>query len=167
MKKISLGSTSNQKREILKVLLNDDYEIYPFNASSEVTEQPLDEDTTLIGAKNRARNAFINLTSAEIGVGMEGGLTKSEGGLFLVCITAIYDGKKYYVGISSKLKLPNKVSQLIEKGGSFGEIIRDHKISYGDNERYSEYLDELINRERLFKESIINAFKIYSHREYH
>ena len=50
--------------------------------SSEVSAQPLSDNETMTGAINRAKNA-LKSEDAQIGVGLEGGVVKTEHGYFL------------------------------------------------------------------------------------
>jgi non-canonical (house-cleaning) NTP pyrophosphatase len=80
MKKIALGTTSQNKQRILaeylKTIREDEYAIALCDVSSGITEQPLDEETTIKGAMNRARNALEVEPASDYGIGLEGGLVE-------------------------------------------------------------------------------------------
>ncbi len=162
--KISLGSTSVNKKNILLEVLSDFTitDIVYNNVSSDISEQPLSEEETIQGAKNRAKNSFLIDQTVDMSFGMEGGLSKIDGIYYLVCVTAIYtkDGS-YYLGISSKLPLPKDVSEKIDKGEEFGVLVREYQQTLSKDSDLYFLVEKLIDRKDLFKESIQNALLIY------
>lgn len=162
--KIALGSTSNNKKNILSEALKseDISDLRCHDVSSEIAEQPLTEAETIQGAKNRAKNSFLADDSVDLAFGMEGGLSKIDNIYHLVCITAIYTkNNSYYLGISSKLPLPKTVSEKIDSGEAFGIVIRQHQDQL--SKESPEYLlaEKLIDRKELFTQSTQNAFLAY------
>jgi len=84
--KIILGSTSEQKIKIIKDLISD-AEIVPVSVESGITDQPLDEETTIRGSINRAQNAIIAHNDVfDFSIGLEGGLSFINGIYNLVCV---------------------------------------------------------------------------------
>ena len=127
---------------------------------SGITNQPLDEVTTLNGARNRAIAAKKAKENMEIGIGLEGGLVFIENlGYFLVCAAVIIDqDKKEFVGISSKLRLPAEVSEKISRGNQFSQIIREFAAYQNKNPYENKVVSLLVSREQAFKEAINCAF---------
>lgn len=162
MRKIALGTTSQDKRRILieclKTMGDSEYIVASCDVSSGIPEQPLDEKTTMTGAMNRAHRALEAEPGSNYGVGMEAGLVRIEdSGYFLVCVCAL--AKKngaVHVGISGKTPLPKKVSEAVKAGGSFGKSIRKYREVCDDKEK--EWADRLILREQEFTEAIRRAF---------
>ena len=163
--KINLGTTSDDKKKILIAALSElnisDYTIEGHKVDSEITDQPLDEEMTLQGARNRARNALAVCSGSLLGVGLEGGLVMLPGDTryYLVCVAVIRDkGNHEYVGVSGKLALPQSVSDYVMNGGEFGVAIREYESQVGiDN----EYTRELVTRKQSFITAIQNAFRDY------
>lgn len=162
---ISLGSTSQEKKNILIKCLNEmgikDFSITECNVNSEIDSQPLDELTVLKGANNRATNALKLGNTKTLGIGLEGGLTtiSNDGDYYLVCTAVIKDSfGNAFTGISSKLILPKKISNLVREGKEFGVIIRE-EASKIDNKH--GYYEELVSRKVSFKQAIFNAFLDY------
>ena len=161
---ISLGSTSEDKKNVLLVALESlqiPGELTCCNVSSGISDQPLDEPTTIEGARNRARAALTSHPEAELGIGMEGGLAEVNSfGYFLVCAVVIIDKNgKEYVGISAKLRLPTEVSDKVKAGEQFGEAVREYESTHATE---SALMTELISRRQSFTEAVRNAVTNYA-----
>lgn len=156
MHKIFLGTTSESKLEIVKSVLRADYEIIPVEVKSGIVDQPLDEDTTIKGAINRAKNAVNSSQDYEFSIGLEGGLEKINDLYHLVCVVALVNqGGDVYMGISNKLPLPKDVSVRIENGEQFGMAIREFMKNIQNNSSNNsiqliEHIQELIDRKKSF-----------------
>jgi len=156
--KIVLGSTSDKKKQILEKALQEFHlkpEIEAVEVETEITDQPLDKDTTLQGAQNRARNAKKFKPDVDFWLGLEGGLHDYGEGYHLVtCAILIDKSGNEYVGEGVEIHLPEIVSEEVKKGGWFGDAIRlfakDHEID-----------ENLITRETPFTEAIQNAYASY------
>jgi non-canonical (house-cleaning) NTP pyrophosphatase len=164
MKKIALGSTSQDKRRILaeclKAIGENEYIITPHEASSGIAEQPLDEETTITGAMNRAHRAQKIEPIRDYGVGLEAGLVEIENlGYSLVCVCALVERNgAVYLGISDKTPLSKEVSETVKAGDSFGKSIRKYRETCDDEEK--ELTDRLISREQEFSDAIERAFSL-------
>lgn len=100
---------------------------------SGVAGQPMSEEETIRGAKNRAKNALN--AEGDYGVGLEGGVTEIEGKLFecaWVCVmrkSQILNSPilKYDIGLGGGLyfELPLKVAAQIKQGGELGPIMEE------------------------------------------
>ena len=157
--KIALGTTSDDKRRILELVLTNlkiKAKVTSFLVESNITDQPLDETTTLTGARNRAIAAKKANEDMEVGIGIEGGLASIENlGYFLVCAAVIVDkDMREFVGISSKLRLPTKVSKKISKGIQFSQAIREFATYQNKNSYGSKIASLLVSRKQAFKEAI-------------
>jgi len=87
---------------------------------SEVSEQPMTLSETTRGAMNRARNAFVKAADAFVGIGLESGLAIVDGTYFDFCSCSIYDGNRYFLGVSSMFALPKRVVEKLEELGYNG-----------------------------------------------
>ena len=76
---IFLGTTSQDKKDILIEYFNEinftDFLVQNYSVDSGVVSQPLDEQTVIKGAQNRAVNALKLGKTEGLGLGLEGGLT--------------------------------------------------------------------------------------------
>ncbi len=119
--KVIIGSKNKNKVEALvEIVAQYDFlasaEIFGLDVDSQVADQPKSLKETVGGAKNRAEKAFKN---CDLGVGVEDGLMEVEEsltGFMNVCVCALYDGKRYYLGLSAAFEYPPKAVDLVEKG---------------------------------------------------
>ncbi len=89
-----LGTKSKQKINIIKKnlrqVLDSSFNLIPYKVASQVSDQPLDLDTTKQGAKNRAINAIkMHKGNYDFSIGMEAGLSFENGILNMVCVVTI------------------------------------------------------------------------------
>ncbi len=117
---ITVGSTNEAKVQAVKELLIESptfshSQVQAVSTSSGVSNQPLSLQETTQGAKNRAKNAFSSL-ACNYGVGIESGLMEAHNtqtGFLHVCICSIFDGERFYTGLSTGFELPHKILRLI------------------------------------------------------
>ncbi len=118
--KIKVASLNPSKIEAVKEQLLDydmfkEAEITAQEVSSDVSEQPTSLEETVRGAINRAKKAFID---CDYSFGLESGLMAvpyADSGFMDMCVCAIFDGQKTYLGISSAWELPADIKQLINQ----------------------------------------------------
>lgn len=91
--------------------------------ASGIKEQPLSEEETVLGARNRAR---ASATHGDYGVGLEGGVTEIGGVMFECawCVVVAKDGREG-VGGGLYFELPEKVAKRIRAGGELGPIMNE------------------------------------------
>ena len=164
---IILGSTSEDKYKILVGCLNNlkiKYsKIIQKSVSSDISEQPLSKAETITGAINRAKNAFNIAKDKQnlISIGLEGGLEINSKLHSLVCIAAIYDGHKTYIGASKLIPLPLEVSDHIHNGHEFGIKIREYAQNCGSTKYENEKIEDLITRKKSFTQAIEKSLKLF------
>jgi len=160
--KVALGSISESKLKYVKNFFHEKglaLELVPTKVASGISDQPLSEEETVTGAINRAINAFES--GVAIAIGLEGGLHAIKSRYYLVCAAAIHTGEgNTYIGVSGKLPLPLKVSEVVKKGAKFGKAIRKYEFENESAELHG-LIDELISREMSFAQAIENAFLGY------
>ncbi|MBI2045194.1 DUF84 family protein [Candidatus Pacearchaeota archaeon] len=119
---INLGSKNPVKIKALEEVIKE----YPilanalvnaFEVSSGISRQPKSFDETIEGAYTRAVRAFTNCAYS---FGIEGGLVDitaigEDYSNLTACV--VYDGKKYFLGLSSGFQVPQKVSDMIRNEG--------------------------------------------------
>ncbi len=118
--KIAIGSTNPTKtRAVEKVLrlLYDELDVVQMEVPTGVSIQPVGDEETRRGALNRAR-AVLELTDAEWGFGLEGGVVETEFGVMTNawCVIAARDGC-IGVGGSANMLLPEQVAQRVLRDG--------------------------------------------------
>lgn len=153
--KIVVGSKNQDKLEIVDSAFSEiglDAEIFGVDVDSGITNQPLDKETTKIGAINRARNAKKMSPGGDLWIGLEGGLHDYGKGYVLVTFACLIDKKKReFVGEGKEIPLPDEVSQQVKEGGWFGELIRE----YGKKHKINQ---NLITRSLPFKQAVQYAY---------
>lgn len=118
---IAIGSTNAAKVLAVKEVILDSpnlakAEVISLSASSDVSSQPITLQETIQGAKNRAKNAFNQLTSCSYSFGIESGLmeaSETATGFLHVSVCCIYDGQSFFTGLSTGFELPPQILQLI------------------------------------------------------
>lgn len=87
---------------------------------SSVRDQPFGDDETIRGALARAR-AARDAASAQLGIGIEGGVVESAGGMRTCAWAAVVDGLGHEgVGGSLAMPLPDGVAKLVRGGLELG-----------------------------------------------
>ena len=128
---IAVGSLNPVKIEAVRTVMERIYgqvRIFASDAPSEVPEQPFGEETPA-GAKNRARNAINGHT---LSVGIEAGVFEMMGSLYDVQYCAVLDREgRYTMGMGSGFRYPDKVIELVRKGMTVGEAMKE---VYGNND---------------------------------
>ncbi len=99
-------------------------EVVGIDVESGVAAQPMSEEETIRGAKNRANNA---LGAADYGVGIEGGVEVIEGKLF-ECAWACVVNQEGKIGLAGGLyfEIPEKVAKKIKAGGELGPLMDEY-----------------------------------------
>lgn len=120
IKTVAVGTKNSAKLEAVSDLIKEyDFaegvRLIPMEVDSGVSEQPKSLEETIMGAKNRAKNAFAD---CDISFGLESGLMKvphTKSSFMNVCVCAIFDGKDFHIGLSSAFEYPQKVIDMILK----------------------------------------------------
>ena len=124
---IRVASKNQEKvKAVSETIMNYDFikdaEVNSKEVSSEVSEQPKSMEETIQGALNRAKNVCED---CDLSFGLEDGLIevpKTQSGFMNICACAIYDGKKFHLGLSSAFEYPPEVTRLVfEKGYDINE----------------------------------------------
>ena len=95
-------------------------QIEAVGVNSGVSEQPIGDEETVRGAKNRAREA---VKGYDIGVGIEGGVTDEPDGWYLIMWAAATDGTQIDIGGGPRIRLPEQIGARIRAGRELGPLI--------------------------------------------
>ncbi|MGE6259390.1 DUF84 family protein [Heyndrickxia sporothermodurans] len=127
--KIALGSTNPAKiKAVIEAFnkINRDVSVISTQVSSEVNEQPFSDEETIKGAINRAKNA-IKKENAEIGIGLEGGVTESPYGLTVCNWGALVDREKPpIIAGGARFLLPEEIAIRLRNGEELGPVMDDY-----------------------------------------
>lgn len=93
---------------------------------SDVSNNPMTLEETVLGAKNRARLAweYFNGKSKapDFSVGIEGGCFQIDNEWYMTCAAAIYNSKDFCVGLSPTFAVPKVVMDGIFSGTEMGYL---------------------------------------------
>lgn len=128
MLKVAVGSLNKAKiagvTEAFKIVFRKVY-VIPVKVPSSVPNQPLDLNTILRGAINRAKFS-LEKVNADYGVGIEAGVFKILNHYFDVQISAVYDGKNIGLGISPGFLIPPKFMKQLFLGKELEEVVNEY-----------------------------------------
>lgn len=158
--KIAIGSTNPTKVRAARNILK---KIYPravffaLDVASGVPGQPHGDTQTRCGAVNRAR-AVRQVARADLGVGLEAGIIKTEYGAMTCAWVAIVDrAGRVGIGGSTNMLLPDDVARRLQAGAELGEAM-DEFANIADVKRKMGAIGVLTrglsNRQRAYEEIV-------------
>ncbi len=135
--RIAVGSTNPVKVAAARAVLSSLAPRATFesvDAKSGVPDQPWGDEETIRGARARAR-AAMEMTGADLAVGIEGGVTESGSGMRTCAWAAVLhrDGRSG-VGGSLAMPLPEGVARMVRGGMELGDAM-DHASGMHDTKR--------------------------------
>lgn len=166
MQKVIVASTNLVKIEaarlgFVKMFPQDKFEFEGVSVASGVSDQPMTEEETVTGAKNRARNAQNEKPVADYWIGIEGGIGDKDNKMtafaWIHCISK--DGIES-TGKTGSFFLPLKVASLIREGKEFSEaddIVFGRENSKQSNGTIGILTNDVITRTSYYTEAIILA----------
>ena len=100
---------------------NKSFLVEGINAASGVSAQPIGDQETLLGAKNRARNSRDVFPEANYWVGIEGGVDEDEAGMYAFAWIYILDKDgKASQSKTGTFYIPGAVAKLVKGGMELG-----------------------------------------------
>jgi inosine/xanthosine triphosphatase len=127
--KIAVGSTNPVKIRAVRSVARKIYpraQVVAIDVRSGVPGQPRGDKQTQRGAINRAR-AVRRVANADWGVGLEGGIIKSEFGTMTCAWAAIVDRRgRIGVGGSTNMLLPKQVAARVKRGAELGDATDEY-----------------------------------------
>lgn len=174
---VIVGSTNEIKVGAVEQTLVDyptftGFHVMGVSVPSGVSEQPLTLDEIVQGASNRASHAFKAHPQCCYSFGIESGIFPVKGtrtGFFEACVCAIYDGCRFYFGLSSGFEVPPAIlHHVLHDGADLG--VACHLAGITDNPRLgsSEGLVGILtsgrmNRLAYTKQSLVTALVQLEH----
>ncbi|MBA2873850.1 DUF84 family protein [Thermaerobacillus caldiproteolyticus] len=127
MKKIAIGTTNPAKVAAVKAVFSHEcYVFMPISVSSDVASQPFSDEETRLGAINRAKNALAK-EQADIGIGLEGGVTETKDGLWLCNWGALVDRNGAVISAGgARIPLPSEVAAEVMSGRELGDVMDEY-----------------------------------------
>lgn len=158
----ALGTTNAAKRLAVELATG----VTPICRSvpTGVAEQPLSEDETIRGAIMRAKEVLQLVPEANIGLGLEGGLTFDHvytQQWYLISVCAAWDGTQLYLGKGITMPIPYAVGERVRQEQVELRIVIDElggtEGSNHKNGAYGLFTNDRIVRANVFSEAVIAA----------
>jgi len=163
MIKILVASKNPVKLDAVKegLLVFFDQEITLLGGSVEsgVSDQPMSDVETLLGAESRVKNAHDLFSGFDYYVGIEGGV--EESGLMAFAWVVISDGNRIGKARTATFILPPRVAELIHQGYELGDaddIVFEKMNSKQQNGAVGLLTNDLITRKSLYLPAVQMAF---------
>jgi inosine/xanthosine triphosphatase len=165
MKKIVVASKNPVKleavREGLSAFLNGLIEILEVSVESGVSDQPMSDADTYLGAENRVKNAMLQFSGYDFYVGIEGGVEDSVSGLMAFAWIVISNGEKTGKARTASFFLPPEVARLVHQGMELGDaddIVFSKSNSKQQNGAVGLLTNDVITRKSLYLPAVQMAF---------
>lgn len=164
-KKIAVGSKNPVKINSAKIGFElvwpkINFEVIGAEVESKVSDQPMTDKECIIGAKNRAK-AALKASSADYGIGIEGGLQKIGTHWFTSgwVVVVDKDGNEG-IGSSIGMELPEKIMKLIKGGMELGHAC-DQVFNQTNSKHNQGYFglmtNGLITRTHGYQDAVVTA----------
>jgi len=145
----------------------DEILLVPVDAKSGVPDQPMSDQVTRQGARNRVNNAKTKHPGADYWVGLEGGLDYFDGQLMAFAWMVIAGSEdRISETRSATLPLPPRVQELIIGGLELGEandLVFSTLNSKQGGGAYGLLTDGLMTRESIYTQTLILALIPFVH----
>ncbi len=156
MLKVAIGTKNPAKVSAIQKAFQEVFEDVSFECyqtKSNVSEQPFSDQETIEGALNRAKN-IQRATDADIGIGLEGGVTESLYGMFLCNWGALVDRNgNEIIGGGARISLPNEISKGLREGKELGPLMDEYTQRTGIRHKEGAvgvFTNGLVTRESMF-----------------
>ena len=123
------------------------------STDSGVSHQPMSDDEMFTGARNRAQQALQQVTEADFGVGIEGGVLDTAEGMWAYAWVVIADRNgRQGRGQTGRFLLPTGVAELVRAGLELGEA--DDRFFGRENSKQKEGAIGLLSNGKLDREQL-------------
>lgn len=165
MKKIVITSQNPVKIEATRLgfqsmFPEESFQIDSVSAPSGVSDQPMSNHETLLGAANRAKAAQQQYRQADFWVGIEGGVQADDKELEAFAWIVIRSGKIEGKSRTGTFFLPPRIAGLIQQGKELGEaddIVFNQSNSKQANGAIGILTGDVIDRTALYAHAVILA----------
>lgn len=154
--KIAVGSKNKAKLKAVETVLQtleNELDIAPIDAPSNVSGMPFSDEETMKGAINRAEFC-VRHHNVDLGIGLEGGVTETSAGLFLINwgALAVKDQATLVAG-GARIKLPEEIATRLRSGEELGPVMDD--FCQRENIRHGEgaigvFTNGMVTRDLMF-----------------
>jgi len=140
MQKVVVASKNPVKVAAVRLALErtwpeKEFHVEGIAAASGVSDQPKGDEETLLGARNRTRNAQDAAPDADLWVGLEGGIVALDDTYMTKAWMVVWNGTREGVSQSACFQLPPAVCRLLDEGLELGDA--DDQVFGSQNSKQS------------------------------
>ncbi|PIQ48040.1 MAG: inositol monophosphatase [Cytophagales bacterium CG12_big_fil_rev_8_21_14_0_65_40_12] len=144
-----------------KKAFGDRVNVEGISVPSNVADQPMTDAETLLGAKNRAINARIEVPNADYWIGIEGGVDQNqEGEMHAFAWVYIASNNQEGKAKTASFELPKKIAELVNQGIELGiadDMVFNRSNSKQKNGAVGILTNDLIDRASYYEPAVILA----------
>ncbi|MCW0482507.1 inosine/xanthosine triphosphatase [Gaoshiqia sediminis] len=141
----------NAARNAFQLCFPEEIEVSGVQVSSDVADQPMSEEETLLGARNRARKAAESNMDGDFYVGIEGGIEILSGRMFAFAWIVVSNGMAEGEARTATFELPPEVSRLVLGGMELGDA--DDQVFSRQNSKQQNGAVGLLTHDRVTREN--------------
>jgi inosine/xanthosine triphosphatase len=148
-------------KEGFSMFMTEAIDLLGVSVESSVSDQPMSEAETLLGAENRVRNTRNQFPGYDFYVGIEGGVEDSVSGLMAFAWVVISNGKQTGKARTATFMLPPRVAELVHQGFELGDaddIVFAKSNSKQQNGAVGLLTNDVITRKSLYMPAVQMAF---------
>ncbi|MDG2385536.1 MAG: inosine/xanthosine triphosphatase [Pirellulaceae bacterium] len=162
---IAVGSTNPVKANAIRLAFermfpHRQFQVSPFAAASGVSDQPMSDEETLTGARNRLEQTRANCSSADFWAGIEGGIQDDSQGMNAFAWIVVQSREVRGEARTATFPLPNSVATLVRQGVELG-YANDRVFGRHDSKHHEGAIgiltDNVIDRTMLYEHAAIMA----------
>ena len=141
--------------------------LFPVSVASGVSDQPMTDEETRQGARNRVGNCKDVMPDADFWVGLEGGLETYDGQL-LASAWMVVEGRSGFISETrtATLPLPPEIQRLVREGLELGDANDQVFSTVNSKQRGGAYgllTDGKYTREGIYTQTLILALIPFVH----
>ncbi len=165
MKKIVVASNNPVKAEAVsagfkKMFPLEQFTLEKVQVPSNVSAQPLGDQETLIGARNRAEAAKLLLAGGDYWIGVEGGVAGSADQKVAFAWVVILSKTQMGQARTGMFTLPTEISRLIDEGlelGDADDIVFGTQNSKQNNGAVGLLTNNVLTRSSFYEQAVVLA----------
>lgn len=173
MKRVVIASTNPVKTEAVraafsKLFPDETFEYEGLSAQSGVSEQPMSDEETLLGATNRAAHVAKAQPDADFWVGIEGGCQTVNTEMSAFAWVVVRSKGSIGKGRTGEFFLPPRLRELVEAGKSLGEaddIVFARADSGQKNGSVGLLTKDTVTRTRFHEDAVLLALIPFVHQD--
>lgn len=143
-----------------RMFQDESFQLEAISVASGVSEQPVGDEETILGAHNRARNAAKSIPGADYWVGVEGGVDDTGEEMTAFAWVVVITKNQVGRGRTGTFYLPPQVAMLVRDGKELGEaddIVFGRTNSKQSSGAVGLLTDDVVDRSILYEQAVILA----------